>query len=55
MNFEAHLSSRCRDIPLQSLGSHIRPQPHGLGLIFIVRSDYQNSSHRAAGEVAGYT
>ncbi len=24
--------SHCRDIPLQSFGSHIRPQPHGLGL-----------------------
>jgi hypothetical protein len=32
MKFEAHYLSRCRDIPLQSFGSHIRPQPHGLGL-----------------------
>jgi hypothetical protein len=24
--------SRCRVIPVQSFGSHIRPQPHGLGL-----------------------
>jgi hypothetical protein len=32
MNFEAHYLSRCRDIPLQSFGSHIRPQPHGLEL-----------------------
>jgi hypothetical protein len=31
-NFEAHYLSRCRDIPLQSFGSHIRPQLHGLGL-----------------------
>ncbi len=31
-NFEGHYLSRCRDIPLQSFGSHIRPQPHGLGL-----------------------
>jgi hypothetical protein len=31
-NFEAHYLSRYRDIPLQSFGSHIRPQPHGLGL-----------------------
>jgi hypothetical protein len=31
-NFKAHNLSRCRDIPLQSFGSHIRPQPHGLGL-----------------------
>ncbi len=30
--FEAHYLSRCIDIPLQSFGSHIRPQPHGLGL-----------------------
>ncbi len=34
-NFEAHNLSCCRDIPLQSFGSHIRPQPHGLGLICI--------------------
>ncbi len=33
-NFEAHYLSRCRDIPLLSFGSHIRPQPHGLGLRF---------------------
>jgi hypothetical protein len=32
-NFEGHYLSRCRDIPLQRFGSHIRPQPHGLGLI----------------------
>ncbi len=31
-NFEGHYLSRCRDIPLQSFGSHICPQPHGLGL-----------------------
>jgi hypothetical protein len=31
-NFEGHYLSRCRDIPLQSFGSNIRPQPHGLGL-----------------------
>jgi hypothetical protein len=31
-NFEAHYLSHCRDIPLQSFGSHICPQPHGLGL-----------------------
>jgi hypothetical protein len=31
-NFEGHYLSRCRDIPLQSFGSQIRPQPHGLGL-----------------------
>jgi hypothetical protein len=33
MNFETHYLSHCRVIPLQSFGSHIRPQPHGLGLI----------------------
>jgi hypothetical protein len=32
-NFQAHYLSHCRFIPLQSFGSHIRPQPHGLGLI----------------------
>jgi hypothetical protein len=31
-NFQAHYLSHCRVIPLQSFGSHIRPQPHGLGL-----------------------
>ncbi len=31
-NFEAHCLSHCRVIPLQSFWSHIRPQPHGLGL-----------------------
>jgi hypothetical protein len=31
-NFEAHYLSHCRVIPLQSFGSHIRPQPHRLGL-----------------------
>ncbi len=31
-NFEAHYLSHCRVIPLQSLGSHICPQLHGLGL-----------------------
>ncbi len=33
-NFRAHYLSHCRDIHLQSFGSHIRPQPHGLGLTF---------------------
>jgi hypothetical protein len=31
-NFDAHYLSHFRVIPLQSFGSHIRPQPHGLGL-----------------------
>ncbi len=31
-NFEANYLSRCIDIPLQTFGSYIRPQPHGLGL-----------------------
>ncbi len=36
-NFQAHYLSHCRDIPLQSFGSPIRPQPHGLGLkVFLV-------------------
>ncbi len=34
-NFEGYYFSRCRDIPLQSFGSHIRPQPHGLGLKYL--------------------
>jgi hypothetical protein len=32
MNFENHYLSHYRVIPLQSFGSHIRPQPRGLGL-----------------------
>jgi hypothetical protein len=32
-NFKTHYLSHCRVIPLQSFGSHTRPQPHGLGLI----------------------
>jgi hypothetical protein len=32
INFKTHYLSHCRVIPLQSFGSHIRPQPHGLGL-----------------------
>jgi hypothetical protein len=32
MNFKTHYFSHCRVIPLQSFGSHKRPQPHGLGL-----------------------
>jgi hypothetical protein len=35
-NFEGYYFSRCRDIPLQSFGSHIRPQLHGLGLISVL-------------------
>jgi hypothetical protein len=31
-NFQAHYLSHCGVIPLQSFGSHLRPQPHGLGL-----------------------
>ncbi len=33
MNFETHYLSSCRVIPLQSFRSHIRPRPHGLGLM----------------------
>jgi hypothetical protein len=36
-NFEAHYLSHCRVIYLQSFGSHIRPQPHGLGLSMLSR------------------
>ncbi len=32
MNFKTHYLRHCRVIPLRSFGSHIRPQPHGLGL-----------------------
>jgi hypothetical protein len=32
MNFETKNLSRCRDTPLQSFGSQIHPQQHGLGL-----------------------
>ncbi len=41
-NFEGHYLSRCRDIPLQSFGSHIRPQPHGLGLVSLSRECWKN-------------
>jgi hypothetical protein len=34
-NFEAYYLSHYRVIPLQSFGSQIRPQPHGLGLRFL--------------------
>ncbi len=36
-NFEAHYLSHCWAIPLQSFGSHIRPQPHGLGLMYLMQ------------------
>jgi hypothetical protein len=32
VNFQNHYLSRFVVIPVQSFGSHIRPQPHGLGL-----------------------
>jgi hypothetical protein len=32
MNFKTYYLSHCRVKPLQSFGSHICPQPHGLGL-----------------------
>ncbi len=32
VNFQNHYLSHCGLIPVQSFGSHIRPQPHGLGL-----------------------
>jgi hypothetical protein len=33
INFKiVHSLSHCGVIPVQSFGSHIRPQPHGLGL-----------------------
>jgi hypothetical protein len=35
VNFKGHYLSHCRVIPLQSFGSHIRPQPDGLGLILL--------------------
>ncbi len=31
-NFQAYYLSHCGVIPLQSIGNHLRPQPHGLGL-----------------------
>jgi hypothetical protein len=42
-NFEAHYLSHCRVIPVQSFRSHIRPQPHGLGLnLFVVLLNEKN-------------
>jgi hypothetical protein len=34
VNFQNHFLSHCGVIPVQSFGSHICPQPHGLGLTF---------------------
>ncbi len=46
-NFEGYYLSRCRVKPLQSFGSHIRPQPHGLGLIRTDReSKLENNAQR---------
>ncbi len=39
MNFESHYLSHYRVIPLQSFGSHILPQPHGLGLRYFEMPD----------------
>jgi hypothetical protein len=36
VNFQNRYISRCGVIPVQSFGSHIRPQPHGLGLNFVL-------------------
>ncbi len=41
MNLEAHYFSHCRVISLQSFGSHIRPQPHGLELKTIDRKSLE--------------
>jgi hypothetical protein len=41
-NLEGHYLSCCRDIPLQSFGSHIRPQPHGLGLTLLSLASYED-------------
>jgi hypothetical protein len=38
MNFKTHYLIHYRVIPHQSFGSHIRPQPHGLGLKVDVKS-----------------
>ncbi len=46
-NFEGHYLSHFRDIVLQSFGSHIRPQPHGLGLII-------NSMYRVGRSIVDY-
>jgi hypothetical protein len=37
MNFKTHYLRHCRVIPLESFGSHICPQPHGLGLKIIAK------------------
>jgi hypothetical protein len=42
MNFETHYLSHCRVIPLKSFGSHIRPQPHRLGLTLCLAKKRQN-------------
>jgi hypothetical protein len=48
-NFQAHYFSHCIVIPLQSFRSHIRPQPHGLGLKnigFIAEEKARSRLHR---------
>ncbi len=44
MNFETHYLSHYRVIPLQSFGSHKRPQLHGLGLTYRGEKYEQHSS-----------
>ncbi len=39
VNFQNHYLSRCGVIPVQSFRSHIRPQPHGLGLNILIEGD----------------
>ncbi len=36
VNFQNHYLSHCGVVPVQSFRSHIRPQPHGLGLIPLI-------------------
>ncbi len=40
VNFQNHYLSHCGVISVQSFGSHLRPQPHGLGLRLIFNKVY---------------
>ncbi len=49
-NFEAHIFSRFGDISVRSFESHIRPQPHGLGLklrLYVIFGSKMKQTKRA--------
>ncbi len=52
VNFQNHFLSHCGVIPVQSFGSHIRPQPHGLGLTPAKNAHYHIVPHQLGDEIA---